>query len=60
MQRMLDRCSHIGRLWNLSVACVMMMKELKELRTLRQVDVTWRSLPRGLGKMYEMIITRIR
>ena len=37
----------------------LMIKELKELGTVRQVDDALRNLPRGLEKMHETIITRL-
>lgn len=37
----------------------LMIKELKEVGTVRQVDDALRSLPKGLEKMHEMIITRL-
>ena len=37
----------------------LMIKELKELGTVRQVDEALRRLPQGLEKMHEMIITRL-
>lgn len=37
----------------------LMIKELKELGTVRQVDDALGSLPQGLEKMHEMIITRL-
>lgn len=37
----------------------LMIEELKELGTVTQVDVALRSLPRGLEKLHEVIITRL-
>ena len=37
----------------------LMIEKMKELGTVRQVDDALRSLPRGLEKMHEMIITRL-
>ena len=37
----------------------LMIEELKEIGTVRQVDDALRSLPRGLEKLHEMIITRL-
>ena len=37
----------------------LMIQELKELGTVREVDQALRSLPRGLDNMYENIITRL-
>ncbi len=56
-QRMISAVSsgHDGMfLW-----AYLMIKELKELRTVRQVDDALRSLPAGLEQMHEMIITRL-
>ena len=37
----------------------LMVQEVKELGTVRQVDDALRTLPKGLEKMHEMIITRL-
>lgn len=37
----------------------LMIEELKELGTVRQVDYALRNLPRGLEKMHEVIISRL-
>ena len=55
--RMIDALSsgHGGMfLW-----AYLMVKELKELGTVRQVDDALKSLPRGLEEMHEAIITRL-
>lgn len=55
--RMIDALSsgHEGMfLW-----AYLMVKELKELGTVRQVDNALKSLPRGLEEMHEAIITRL-
>ena len=55
--RMIDALSsgHGGMfLW-----AYLMVKELKELGTVRQVDEALRSLPKGLEEMHEAIITRL-
>ena len=56
-QRMIDALSlgHGGMfLW-----AYLMVKELKELGTVRQVDEALKSLPKGLEEMHEKIITRL-
>lgn len=56
-QRMIDALSsgHGGMfLW-----AYLMIKELKELGTVRQVDEALKSLPKGLEEMHERIITRL-
>ena len=55
--RMIDALSsgHGGMfLW-----AYLMVKELKELGTVRQVDDALKSLPRGLEEMHEAVITRL-
>lgn len=56
-QRMISALSsgHDGMfLW-----AYLMIKELKELGTVRQVDDALKSLPAGLEQMHEMIVTRL-
>lgn len=56
-QRMIDTLS--SRHGGMFLWAYLMVKELKEIGTVRQVDEALKSLPKGLEEMHEKIITRL-